>query len=268
MPAYMCAPPGVNSRGRFERRASRSYDYRPFGQKVCEFVMKTKPPKSERNAGATALACCGLSQERIAARLGMKDRTAVAHWKSGRFRPRKAMREKIHAEFGIDPKLWDLAPEPKPEARKGVSRIPGTDELRAPKQSTPAALLSSIEVTIGYLEEHRDEPVLDRMNAILMASRALLHAHRLSGAESQPTMRAILNSSHWRAIERVMRDTLSERWPDALAAIDALITKLYAEDASRTRSRTRTRRPNPRSQQSPAPTRSGRRSWLASRQRR
>lgn len=193
--------------------------------------MTAKPPKSERNAGAVALSCCGLSQERIAARLGMKDRTAVAHWKSGEFRPRKAMREKIHAEFGIEPKLWDLAPEPKPKARSGVSRIPGTDELRAPKQSTPAALLSSIEVTIGYLEEHRDEPVLDRMNAILMASRAPLHAHRLSGAESQPTMRAILNSSHWRAIERAIQSALSERWPDALAAIDALITKLYAEDA-------------------------------------
>ncbi|MEZ4230889.1 MAG: hypothetical protein R3B89_17070 [Polyangiaceae bacterium] len=195
-----------------------------------KFVMKTKPKKSERNAGAVALACCGLSQERIAARLGMKDRTAVAHWKSGKFRPRKAMREKIHAEFGIDPKLWDLAPEPKPKARKGASRIPGTDELRAPKQSTLAALMKSIEVTVDYLEANRDEPAIDRVNAILMASRALLHAHRLSGAQTEVTMRAVLNSQHWRAIERVMRDTLAEKWPDALAAIDAVITKLYAED--------------------------------------
>src|SRR5690606_304146 len=70
----------------------------------------------------------------------------------------------------------------------------------------------------------------DRVNAILLAARALNQLQRITGEKPLPSMRAILNSSHWRQVEGAMRDALGETWPDAMAAIDDAIAKLYADD--------------------------------------
>lgn len=180
--------------------------------------MATKRP---RNQGAIALRRTGLTQEQIAARLGMSQ-PQVQRWMACERVPSTPNRLRIYADFpDIEPSLWDqpaAPPKPSPTDARHMQQAP---------PATPISVRDGVDMLRGKLHKllHRidDDGTPDEQAKVLKDATAALHVlARITGEAADISEAKIVRLPAWRRVRDALVEALGDQ-PDVLLRVESAL---------------------------------------------